>query len=413
MSHQRRTGRTPVAHRGRSLSRAGFTLIELLVSVVLLVIVIFATFGFMTSMSGVFYSQDMIVDAQSSARFALDFVSSDVRRAGYLTSANAPADNQVCPPPVGFNVPVSAINIGDGADAGQVFGVGAPNNNDAIEPDRLTLMGAFDSPHLYTLDGVTRTSAVINGASAAFNLGNGTVAENSQAFDTIFVPGRMVRVSDVDGSSQFAILTAASFNGGRPSLALNGLVERSGNRGCGLEGVSGQSYELSVVNVYRYQIQARPGQPQIMDLMRTELDARTGNPLRIDGRVNQVPVAEYVVDFQVLAFGDNGPDRIVPLIAPDLMGDDEGSLSFNFLEGGGPQNSRWHRIRALKIYVSVRTQREDPNLTHVPRQLENSTGGTNYGLLTSFDTDGDPLSSAHVVTMSTFIETPNLTFANL
>lgn len=413
MSRQRCTGRHALVHRRTSRSRAGFTLIELLVSVVLLVIVIFATFGFMTSMSGVFYSQDMIVDAQSSARFALDFISSDVRRSGYLTSVNAPADNQVCPQPVGLNVPVSAINIADGADAGAVFGASAPHNNNAIEPDRLTVMGAFDSPHLYTLDSVTNTTAVVNGASAAFNLGNGTAAENLQAFDTIFVPGRLVRVSDVDGSAQFAILTSASFNSGRPSLSLNGLVERAGNRGCGLEGVSGQSYELSVVNIYRYQIRARPGQPQIMDLMRTEVDARTGNALRIDGRINEVPVAEYVVDFQVLAYGDDGPDRIVPVITPDLMGDDQGSLSFNFLEGGGPQNSRWHRIRALKLYVSVRTQREDPNLTHVPRQLENSPDGTNYGLLTSFDTDGDPLSSAHVVTMSTIIETPNLTFANL
>ncbi len=402
----------------RAMLRRGFTLIELLVAMVLMSLVIIATFAFMSSMSGVFYSQDMIVDAQSSARFALDFVSMDVRRAGYLATPSAAADNLVCPKPTTINVPVRAIDIEDGAtrslDNNQVFGTGAPHFNRNIEPDRLVLMGSFDAPDMFKLDGVNASTARLNPQSAARVLGNGTPQENEAAFANIFIAGRVVRVSDVDGTAQFGVINSANFGGGTPTVNISGLVVNSGSLACGLQGVSGQSYELAVLNIYEYRVINRGDgtvEPE-MDLIRTELRA-SGAPLTLPGGgVNQVPVAEYVVDFQVLAFGDRA-GGLTPVMAADQQGDDQGSLDIAFLDRTPDSLANWQRIREMQIVLSVRTPREDPNMSHIQRQAENGARGTNYGLLATFDMDGDPFTAAHVVTLSTRVEVPNLTFANV
>lgn len=400
--------------QARGRRPAGFTLIELMIAAVLASIVIIATFSFMTSMSGLFFSQDMIVDAQSNVRSGLTFMSQDVRRAGYLASPAAAVDPLVCPKPV-LGVPdIRAIHVDNGGDADQVFGAGAPENNNNIEPDRLTLMGSFDSADLFQLDGLTGQSARINAVSAARALGNGTPAENQAVFENLFIPGRAVRVSDIDGSAQFGVITSASFNNGAPTVNIQGLVVRAGNLGCGLEGVSAQSFDLSVINIIAYHIQRDVGDDTKTNLMRTELDARNGEPLRLPGnQPNSVIVVEYAVDMQVLAYGDRA-GGLTPRLADDEQGDDVGSLDYNFLDNVTPRLARWNRIRALELQLSVRTPREDPNLFHFPRQRGNGQrGGRVYGAMTSYNLDPDPNNSAHVVTMTTMIETPNLTYANV
>ncbi len=400
--------------RARRLRRSGFTIVELLISVVLIAIVMISTFTFMTSMSNIFYTQDMVVDTQGNLRFALDFMARDIRRSGYLATPAAAVDPLVCPKP-SVGVPVRAFSYEDSDNGAHVFGRISPNDNINIEPDSATIIGSFDAPDLFLLDGINGGTAILNAVTTARVLGNGNTSENQVVFQNLFIPGRLVRISDVDSSSQFGVISAASFNGGQPNVTVSGIQVRDGNLGCGLEGVSGQTYEMALLNVIQYQLQQDTHDERKTNLVRVELDARSGQPLRINNgtRQNIVAVLEYAVDLQVMAFGDKLGGR-TPVIATDQAGDDAGSLEYTFVDNSVERLSMWHRVRAVQISLSARTPREDVTNAHIPRtRAVGQRGGTVYSPLTSFDIDSDLSSAAHVVTMTTMVELPNLTFANV
>jgi prepilin-type N-terminal cleavage/methylation domain-containing protein len=403
--------------------RRGFTLIELLVSLVLVAIVSIATFSFMSSISTVFSVQQQVTDATSNLRFSMDIVGNDVKRAGYLGTANMARevgnvtdDDGICPNPSGLAMQrISAVRIENDDSGAYVYG---DNDNDNIEPDALTVVGAFSHNEAFPVGTVVNTTLNLDPTELQRIMGADTLEDTKPLFLNLFREKRLARVWKPGAPAQLAHISLSKWDeGGLPVVEIPRLVT-SGNAQCGIEGVAAHGYKVSVLEIVRYHVVQDPSDERKMDLMRTELDPTTGNVLRIDGQFNnEVPVAEYVVDFQVWADGDVRSDvnnDVLPVIGNDQVGDDEGGLRFSYLEGGLPSLDRWHRVRTLHIELAVRTPREDPRWLHRPRARQaGNNGGVIYGPIVSVNLDDEEVGAARVVSMTNSIEVSNLTFRNL
>ncbi len=403
--------------------RRGFTLVELLVSIVLVAIVAIATFSFMGSISTVFSVQQQVTDATSNLRFSMDIVGNDVKRAGYLGTANMARevgnvtdDDGICPNPTGLGMQrISAVRIENDDSGAYVY---SDNDNSNIEPDALTVVGAFSHNEALPIATVVNTTLKLDPIQLQRILGGTDTATTQVLFKNLFRENRLLRVWKSGAPAQLAHVGSAKWdNGGLPEVVALGLVT-SGNAQCGIEGVASHGYKVAVLEIIRYHVAQDPNDERKMDLMRTELDPTDGNVLQIDGQFNnEVPVAEYVVDFQVWADGDIRSDvnpDVLPVMAPDKIGDDQGGLKFSYLEGGLPSQDRWHRVRTLHIEMAVRTPHEDSRWLHRKRERRaGDNGGIIYGPILSVNLDDQEIGSARVVSMTTTVEVSNLTFRNL
>jgi prepilin-type N-terminal cleavage/methylation domain-containing protein len=404
--------------------RSGFTLIELLVTVVLIGIIAIAAFSFMGTISTVFTSQEQATDAQSNLRFAMDTVSRDVKRAGYLGTPNmarevltASIEDGICPNPTGLGLSrINAIRI-ENDDAGAY--VYSQNGNRNIEPDALTVSGTFSHNEAFESTSIVGNTITFDQLRLAAILAGGSDSANKMLFENLFRSNRLVRVWKSGAPSQLTFIRAAAW--GNPStLTVDRLVE-TGNAQCGIDGVAAQGYKVSVIEIVRYHVVKDPVDDQKMDLMRTEIDPTTGRTMQINiggtQTPNSVPVAEYVVDFQVWVDGDMRADRdgsVVPRMSKDKIGDDQGGLTFSWLESGQPSQDRWHRVRTVHVQIAVRSLREDPRWQHRPRTRNSGQrGGVIYGPLLSFNLDADEGGAARVIVQTDSFEVSNLSFRNL
>ncbi len=393
-------------HRSSRRSQAGFTLVELMVSVILMSLVVIAVFSFFNSMSNVFHTQEQVVDVQSDVRFATEFIAKDIRRSGYLAAPSAAADPLVCPKPAaaptGLQYSATWV-VNDDANA-SVFGGGADGAaNTNIFPDSLFVMGSMEVSQAFELSSVTTGQASLKADSIVEVFGSDDAANNEARFNALFKADRMVKVYKPDGRAQFGFISEATWNAGAPTVTLTGLVAREGNRGCGLEGISGEDYELSVLNIMRYRVEQSASDPSRSDLLRAEMNPKTGAVMA----GTEISILDHVVDFQVWPDVDKGIGA-VPNMAPDQeWGDDIGNETWTNMVG------QWHRARALHVTISARTPREDPTLLHEPRAIADGGTGDVFGPLLTFNADTDAEGAAHVVTMSTTVELRNLSLRNL
>lgn len=391
-------------NQNRRLSRRGFTLVELMISVILMAIVVVAIYSFFTAMSSVFYTQEQIVDTQGSLRFALDFVSKDARRAGYLGTPDATSDPLICPKPAAAPVGVtySAVRIINEDVQASVYGAG--DTNGVVYPDTLYLMGSYVVGEPFPLDGLTTTGARLNGQQASRILGGGGDGENQDIFDAVFLQDRLVRITGPNNYSQLGYVSGSTWNPVQPQVTLTGLVGQTGNTGCGIQGLSGQNYEMSVLSIYRYQVRQSDTDTARSDLMRGEINPRNG--ALFEG--SEISVLDYVVDFQAWVDMDTGLGSQPNMVRDLVPGDDIGNVTWS------QTTNNWQSARVLYLSLSARTPREDPTLFHEPRLSNN--GGNNgeiFQPLLSFNLDEDVEGAAHVITQSTSVELSNLTLRNL
>jgi prepilin-type N-terminal cleavage/methylation domain-containing protein len=385
---------------------AGFTLVELMVSVILFSIVVVAVFSFFTAMSNVFHSQEQVVDAQSNLRFAVDFLSKDARRAGYLGTPSAENDALVCPkpasPPAG--VLYAGVRVINADPLAGVYAGGADQAaNGDIFPDTMYLMGSFEVSEPFPLDGVTTTGGQLDGVETARILGGGDPGENETRFNAVFMQDRMVKVTGPNNQSQLGFITGAAWNVAQPTVSVSGLVAQQGNVGCGIQGLSGQNYEISVLNLMRYQVRQSAGDETRSDLLRAEINPRTGAVFP----GTEVSLLDYVVDFQAWVDMDTGIGAQPNMVRDLVPGDDLGNVPWSQTTG------QWQRARALYVTVSARTPREDPTLFHAPRVSQASGEADIFQPLLTFNLDEDEQGAAHVVTQTAVIELQNLTLRNL
>jgi hypothetical protein len=235
-------------------------------------------------------------------------------------------------------------------------------------------------------------------------LDGGNNAANGDLFNAIFQADRMVRITGPNNYSQLGFISGATWNPLQPEVTLTGLVAQSGNTGCGIQGISGQNYELSVLNIYRYQVRQSPDDETRSDLLRAEINPKTGDPF--DG--SEISVLDYVVDFQAWVDMDTGLGSQPNMVRDLVPGDDIGNVSWS------ETTNKWQTARVLYLSISARTPREDPTLFHEPR-LSNSGGnnGEIFQPLLTFNLNEDPDGAAHVITQGTSVELNNLTLRNL
>lgn len=385
-------------------ARRGFTLVELLVSIVLVAIVMLAAMGLASAVSNVFYVQDQTVDTQGGLRFSLDFISGDLRRAGFLATPSARRDPLICPKPgggIGADNLVAVRVVDGGSPPGEIFSPavdGGQNVN--IQPDALWVMGSFDSSVTYP---ATRINADGTIELDPIRLGTRLGATPQEQFEGLFRRGRLIKLSSRTGSGQLVPIASSAWNGGNATVTVAGLATRDNGTGCGIEGINGEGYDVAVVNIIRYDVRRDATDETKANLVRSEIDATTGDVMRsADGGAASVPVLEYVTDFQVWLDADSsnfGSPRFTPASS---FGDHEGNTPLSDLASG----DLWHEARVAEILVSARTVREDRSLGHIPRASATAP-------LLTFNLNEDKKGSARVITMNTRVELTNVAFRNI
>ncbi len=126
---------------------SGFTLIELLISMTIGLIILGSIFSSFTTQKKAFATQEMITEMEQNLRFAMEFITRDLRNAGanpYIESTLSIGDSVGIVPGGGTNIDTSAIRIlsdlnddGDTADTGETVtyslsGTNLRRNNQAM-----------------------------------------------------------------------------------------------------------------------------------------------------------------------------------------------------------------------------------------------------------------------------------------
>lgn len=379
--------------RPRSSER-GFTLIELLVASIAGLFVVLAAFMLSRGATRLFASEGRVGNSQLNLRLGIDRLRQDLDRAGFMTTPNVKADPDVCPDPATLGSPMRLQSLlyqqGTAASSGVETPKSAANN---LFPDKLTISGNFATTDSYLAATIEPSSSgagydivlqQLFGSTARL-LSAGETGSALANLQSVFAPGRVLRIRNTLGSSQFAIVQSAAINStGRPVITITSspaytvitggtVVKRCGATGYCL------GCEINPVQMVRYEIRslasdarfawayagdagAAAGDKDKYDLVRSELKA--------DGTVltdSEEIVAEYAVDL-AFAFGVD----VSPPMAPGAPYQEPSIMHFPF---GSPENARWggdiltgdtssirpQRIRSVRYRLTTRTRFADYN----------------------------------------------------
>jgi prepilin-type N-terminal cleavage/methylation domain-containing protein len=216
--------------------RAGFTLVELMIAMIAGAFAVAGVY-YLNGVSARSYAQQMAVsDAQMSLRSAMEQLRRDVARAGYLAApsttllrncegalAGNGANNNTSHHFQALAVGTSALG-GSTRYAPDVNGssgtqVAALLGGNPVASDDLTMFGNFVTPDAYLADSHNSNLSTITlqADREAFRRGfftpaanNGPAAANTAEFQSVFLPGRMLRV-EVGGHFYFRLIAARSW----------------------------------------------------------------------------------------------------------------------------------------------------------------------------------------------------------
>jgi type II secretory pathway pseudopilin PulG len=384
----------------------GFTLLELLVAAIAGLFVVMAAFMLSRSATRLLTSESRLGSAQQSLRMGVDRLRGDLERASFMTTANGLKDPDLCPVPPEASIKfIQGITYLYGGSA-----TTAPKSvANGLNPDAIVLMGNFTSSDLYAVadiedlgggaafkiylqwgSGVGTASeagaAVPAAARRLVNIGEaGTGLPAVSAVFNDYPKGRLVRLTNVKGSSQLLIMLVSGVSvgaNGQPAIVVTNVQPplssaNAPNKRCGYDGNGNQS-TLNPVQVVKYQIKslAGTGSPFAWaypndipadtfkyDLVRTELNPTDGS--EIDGSAEIV--SEYAVDLKfAFSFDRSSPSTTGLWVNPDLE-------AFPFQETGSaptayaadvranPTVAIPHRIRSVRYRLSTRSR--DPDRT--------------------------------------------------
>lgn len=364
----------------------GFTLIELLVAVVAGLVVVLAAFLLSKGSTKLFADENHIGNAQLNLRLGVDRLRSDIARAGYMTTPNSRMDPDVCPDPntQGFPARLQSIYYINGGSKAATNALSAPNG---LNPDAIVVSGNFVGTDSYLV------SSVESSASGGYDvwlqrnfgamqrlLNSGEAGTIQNVLDDTFPSGKMLRIQNPLGSSQFMMIDSAAMgttSGGQAprvhlSLVPNLTVVAQGNpnKRCGITGY-GLGAVVNTVSFVKYDLRnllatapwAYPdGDTNKYDLVRTEL-----NPDGTEITTTPIPqsiVAEYVVDLKFAFTVDVGTTFTGSYREPVLREypfDDPAGITAagDILPAGSTAVPQ--RIRAIRYQITTRSK--DPDRT--------------------------------------------------
>ncbi len=374
-----------VARPVRRGDERGFTLLELLVASVAGLFVVLAAFMLSRGATRLFASEGRVANTQLNLRLGVDRLRADLERAGFMATANVRDDPDVCPNPnttYAFPARLQSIHYEPGTGTSADAPLSTLNG---LRPDKITILGNFASADSYLAADISiggsggyRITLQQNFASTArlLAVADGGSTNVNSAIQAVFAPGRMLRVRNTLGSSQFLqIANAAMGAGGRVEINTTGAPPYTMVAGgtvtprCG--GAGGCiGCEINPVQLVQYRIRSLAGTTGFgwaysdagglgdmhkYDLVRAEL---APNGSEIDG--TQEIVAEYAVD---LAFAFS-VDTSLPIVGGGAW-QEPLVESFPF---GHAENAKWggdvlgnatarpQRIRSVKYRLTTRNR---------------------------------------------------------
>ncbi|MBI2388847.1 MAG: prepilin-type N-terminal cleavage/methylation domain-containing protein [Deltaproteobacteria bacterium] len=388
--HAARMAHRPVrvVREPRRRSQRGFTLIELLVATAAGMFVVLAAFMLSRGATRIFASEGRVANSQLSLRLGVERLRQDIERAAFMTSPNVKIDPDVCPDPntLGYVTRLQSIRWEQGTAATSAATTPASADN-LLNPDRLMLTGNFSTTDSYLAATIEPSSSgagwdvvLQSGFASTARLlsgGDGGTSTAAEALATVFPAGRMIRVRNDLGSSQYLIVQSSAIGaGGRVIITIGAMpsytvvdgasvVKRCGARGlclgCEVNPVQFVRYEVrslatSAAFKWAYPSSATVGDREKYDLVRTELQPDGVTPILNSEEI----VSEFAVDLGFAFAVDTSPSMVggSAWLEPTLQ-----SLPF-----GHADNARYagdvltdptvrpQRIRAVRYRLSTRTR---------------------------------------------------------
>lgn len=361
----------PPPHRS---SARGFTLLELLVAVVAGLVVSISAFALSKQGTRFFHQETRLADAQFETMVGFERLRADIARAGYLSTPNIQSEPYRCPQAIPNDWPQGLKSLGS-VRITQPDADTASARND-LKPSRIYLTGSYTTDELFPVRAIIPGSG--SGDRIYLNATFGPMArlleralgpgetDPTSMLQTIFAPGRAVRILDQSGGISFGVIASLEIDSGTtPGTPIINLLQstklpfvRDGSR-CGIAG-NETGAQLSVINWISYEL---AGSGDDLRLLRREIDFRTGaltTPTYIGA---PEVVAERAVDLQFGMTYVNGPNvnpQAGSLVTLDLGHGTIPSIARDVTTVGalGPQH-----IRAVRARLSVRSREGDREAT--------------------------------------------------
>ncbi len=327
-------------------TRRGFTLVELMVAVLVGSIVLVGVYTIYSVSVRGYRVQDQAVQAIGQLRTAMHQLKSDLRSAAF----NAPAQSEVetWVRVVGAP-PLAAVAI----DVDPQTPVAHAGVNTAIAPQRLRLLGDYDSHRVWTTVRIEGTIVTLQ-----WNPEHGGQAE----FERIFNSERFLRIEMYGEARQEQYIPIAStkWDVNAPQVTVASQVLDVKGYGAG--------HEVTVASYIRYRLvrDTRRNDASVKyDLIRERLDTQ-GQPIAGSWLV----VAENIVDMQFydLCFNITAPElgtmRQTPVdlrCYPNLAAVPE---AYSLAPDDDNQS---HLLRSVTVKIAARTPYEDPEVPFAPR----------------------------------------------
>ena len=365
--------------RSRGASQAGFTLVELMVSMTGGLFLTMVVFALSRDASRFYQGENRAANATLSGLAGFERLSSDLARAGHLSTPNINADPHVCnPPQAGWPLMLRQLRalVIDNNTVSATTEVGAAG----ISPQRILIAGALNMPEVLTTSAVgpsggggwqisidlTKPAAMRVGLI----MGAGSETNNLPILQRIFLTsdgqGRIIRLRD-HGMDQYAVTqgVAVGPNAAMVNLAATPDLVRTqaGGLQCGIPG-NGTGMDLSVIDLVRYEIRSMTSEPAYAALYRASGNGSGGTSstpapfeaqraelarVEVDLADQDIPgtrelVAEYAVDLQFAAWGaTSATDPTIGQVTAAV----DATYPFTQL------------IRAVHLRVSVRSREAD------------------------------------------------------
>ena len=386
---------------GRKIVSKAFTLVELLIAMLIASIAFTFIYYMFAVNHQLFFAQEDISTMQSSLRFAADRLKEDLARAGYMAVEDSASDvpSKLCVGPVGATLTGFAFTNDDQANNYVFKNSGtAPhppgNKENRVYPDSILLTGNYTNAEVYYGDILGTERFRMDLAAPNYP----TVAEWSRLFGNL---PQFLRLTGSSGKGQIVRVTAANRTTGELTLAnaSGGTPAVIQNVNCG----TSVRARINVINRIRYRICrdaacSASGSGSTTVLVRQTLKA-DGNAV-----TPNLVIAKNVVDLQFWFSYDNTPDNF--LIQPDLRfydpngtGMTKAWLEHDTFPPPAPapilHTTSWsiRKSRSVFFRVSIRAEKEDPKLLHVPR---GGSGDPRAAPLRTFGADLNTPGSARV-----------------
>lgn len=325
----------------------GFTLVELMVAMTGGLFLSIVVFALSRDASRFYQREGRIANATLAGVAGFERLSSDVARAGHLSTPNIAFDPHVCNRPQASWPEalrsLRALVVDSSVTSTSSTEVGAAG----ITPKGLIIAGALTTPEVLLTNSVSSPNGgawqiTLNMATpSAARLGLSTLttatATNQAILNSVFFAGdqgRIIRLRD-HGMDQFAVVASAVASPGEAviTLADSPSLQRlvKGGVQCGVHDL-GEGMALSVIDLVRYDIRSMVADSTYAALYKASLGDGSTAPYE-SGRAElvrveltaggvEIPatreiVSEYAVDLQLTAWGATSPTNaaLVPITA--------------------------------------------------------------------------------------------------